>query len=191
MNIKRPVIRYFGGKYRLAPWIIENLPEHRIYVEPFGGAASVLMRKQRSYAEVYNDIDDEIVNLFRVLQSPQMSKQLTHSLQLTPFARKEFDLAWEVSPDPLERARRLIIRAYMGFGSNAHSLKAKTGFRSNSNRSGTTPAHDWANYPKEIALFCERLSGVVIENRDALKIMEQHDSPDTLFFVDPPYTHDT
>jgi hypothetical protein len=64
----RPALRYHGGKWRLAPWIIGNFPPHRTYVEPYGGAASVLLRKRRCYAEVYNDLDSEIVNVFRVLR---------------------------------------------------------------------------------------------------------------------------
>lgn len=189
---QRPVIRYFGGKWILAPWIISRFPPHKVYVEPFGGAASVLMRKPRSYAEVYNDICGDVVNLFRILQDPHSANVLERKLRLTPFARDEFDLAYEPSSDPLEQARRLIIRAYMGFGSDGHTTAvSKTGFRANSNRSGTTPAHDWANFPDCIQSFTERLKGVVIESRDAKQIMSQQDGPETLHFVDPPYVHDT
>lgn len=189
---ERPVIRYFGGKWLLAPWIIEHFPPHKVYVEPFGGAASVLMRKARSYAEVYNDLDGEIVNLFRILQCKTKAEKLERLLRLTPFARAEFDVAYRPSAIPLERARRLIIRAYMGFGSDGHNTDAgKTGFRANSNRSGTTPAHDWVNFPNQIKAFTDRLAGVVIENRDACEVMAQQDGPETLHFVDPPYVHET
>lgn len=98
----RPVLRYFGGKWILAPWIIQHLPPHRIYVEPYGGAASVLLRKPRSYVEVYNDLDSSVVNLFRVLQKPDTAKELERLLRLTPFARDEFHLAYEPTTDPID-----------------------------------------------------------------------------------------
>ena len=121
----RPVLRWHGGKWRLAPWIISHFPPHRSYVEPFGGAASVLLRKERSYGEVYNDLDDLVVNLFRVLRHPEWGGALLESLCLTPFSRIEFEQAIEPGEgDPIEAARRLIIRSFMGFGSNAHSIGA-------------------------------------------------------------------
>lgn len=185
----RPVLRWHGGKWILAPWIISHFPHHRVYVEPYGGAGSVLMRKPRSYAEVWNDLDDAVVNLFQVLRSSRATELVEH-LRLTPFARAEFDETSGPWPsDPVERARHLVIRAFMGFGSNAHGRS--TGFRANSNRSGTTPAHDWANYPDCLLAIIERVSGVVVEKRDAVRVMETHDSPKTLHYVDPPYVWGT
>jgi DNA adenine methylase len=186
----RPALRWHGGKWNLAPWVIGFFPPHRCYVEPFGGAASVLIRKPRSYAEVYNDLDGDAVNLFRVLRS-ERADELIETLRLTPFAREEFVEASTLADDPVERARRLVIRSFMGFGSNGHNIRRKTGFRANSNRSGTTPARDWLNYPAALASIVERLSGVIIENRDAAEVMAAHDSPETLHYVDPPYLPET
>lgn len=184
MTPRRPVLRWHGGKWKLSSWIISHFPEHRVYVEPFGGAASVLMRKPRSYAEVYNDLDRDVVNLFRVLRSDDADK-LVEAVRLTPFARDEFSGAYEASADPIERARRLVIRSFMGFGSNGHSKL--TGFRANSNRSGASPAHAWANYPNSLAAVVDRLTSVTIENKNAVDVMSQQDGPDTLHYVDPPY----
>lgn len=191
MSVSRPLLRWHGGKWMLAPWVIEHFPPHRVYVEPFGGAASVLLRKPRSYGEVYNDLDDDAVNLFRVLRDPEQSARLEEQLRLTPFARREHQAAYVASDDPVERARQLVILALMGFGSNGHNRARKTGFRSNSNRSGTTPAHDWKNYPEFVSEFTARLQGVVIENKPAIDLMRQHDSEETLHYVDPPYLPET
>lgn len=186
--ITRPALRWHGGKYLLAPWICDSLPPHRVYVEPFGGAASVLLRKPRSYAEVYNDLDGDVVNLFRVLRSAD-ADALVDAVALTPFAREEHELSYQMVDDAVERARRLIVRSFMGFGSNG--AQRATGFRANSNRSGTTPARDWQNYPAALPAIVERLRGVVIENRDAEQVMAAHDGPKTLHYVDPPYLPET
>ncbi len=196
MNVpSRPVLRWHGGKWRLAPWIISHFPRHRIYVEPFGGAASVLIRKPRAYGEVYNDLDDEVVTLFGVLRDEMSARRLQDLLRLTPFARAEFRAAYEPTDDPIERSRRLVVRSFMGFGSNAQASAAKghrsTGFRASSSRSGTTPAMDWLHYPDAMDALIARLSGVVIECRPAVDVMRQHDGPETLHYVDPPYVHAT
>lgn len=189
---ERPVLRYHGGKWLLAPSVIEHMPPHRVYVEPFGGAASVLMRKPRSYAEVYNDRWETVVNVFRVLRDEAQACKLQRALHLTPFARDEFfSTAHEEGDDTVERARKTIFRSFAGFGSAATNGDYATGFRANSNRSGTTPAQDWANFPAEIPAFVDRLRGVVVENRPALEVIAQHDGPQTLFFCDPPYVHAT
>lgn len=188
----RPVLRYHGGKHKLAHWITSFFPAHRIYVEPFGGAASVLMQKQRSYAEVYNDKWDTVVNVFQVLRDPRKACKLKQALILTPFARAEFMAASTTNTlGQIENARRTILRSFAGFGSASTNGDFLTGFRANSNRSGTTPAHDWVNYPTHIQAFTERLQGVVIENKPAISVIRQHDSKETLFCCDPPYPQET
>lgn len=188
--LTRPLLRWHGGKWRIAPWIIGHFPPHKTYVEPFGGAASVLLRKPRAYAEVYNDLDSEVVNLFRVLRS-EAAPALIRGVQLTPFAREEFDLAYEPSEDPVERARRLVVRSFLGFGSTGANIDMRTGFRSNAYSSNTHPAADFAGMPAALVAIVERLRGVVIEQRPALDVIRQHDGPDTLLYVDPPYLHGT
>lgn len=179
-----------GGKWRLAPWIISCFPEHRVYVEPFGGGGSVLLRKPRCYGEIYNDLDGEVVNLFRVLRDETLAARLVAQIELTPFARAELVGAYELTDEPVERARRLLVLAFQGFGCTAHA-RVPTGFRGNSNRSHTLPAGDWRNLPRGLLQIVERLRGVVIENRDAKAVMENHDGPNTLHYVDPPYVHAT
>lgn len=188
--ITRPALRYHGAKFRLAPWCMQFFPPHRIYTEAFGGAAGVLLRKQRAYAEVYNDLDGDVVNFFRVLRDPATREKLELALSLTPYARDEFDLAWEHTDEAIERARRTAIRAQMGFGS-AGATKGSTGLRTDTKRKHTTAQMDWLSYPAAIAAAGQRFAGVLIENRPAIDVLQQHDTPETLHFIDPPYVHDT
>jgi DNA adenine methylase len=132
----------------------------------------------------------DIVNVFRVLRDPVHCAYLIDQLLLTPYARDEFYAAYEPTDDPIERARRTLVRAEMGFGS-AGATKGTTGFRIDTRRKHGTAQQLWARFPDSLARVCERLSGVMIENRPALSVIEQHDAPDTLFYVDPPYVMDT
>lgn len=184
-TVCRPALRYHGGKWKIAPWIISHFPKHRIYVEPYGGAASVLLRKEKSYAEIYNDLDGEIVNFFKVVRCH--GRSLKRALMLTPFARREFIRAYSNIKDPVETARKTIIKSFMGYGSD--SIRRKSGFRCDSMRSGTTPAHDWKNYADHIEQLIERFRDVIIEDRPALEVIKNNDTPETLFYVDPPYLH--
>ena len=188
---KRTALRYYGGKWKMAKFIVSHFPKHRVYVEPFMGACNVLLRKPRSYAEVVSDLDGEIVNYFKVLRDPDLAQDLERIVRLTPFARAEFYEAFEECSGAVEIARRTLMRSLMGFGSDGVTGKYHTGFRNDTNRSGTTPAHDWRNYARAIETFNERLRGVVIENLPAVDILEQFDTKDTLFYVDPPYVADT
>lgn len=185
-KVRRPVLRYHGGKWMLAPWLIRQFPPHRIYVEPFGGAASVLMRKPRAFAEVYNDLDGEVVNVFRVLRDPASADRLTHLLRLTPWSREEFYAAYEPSDDAVERARRTIVRQFMGFGTTARR-KGRTGFRAKAYRYNQTGCQDWTNYPDALTAFTARLCGVCLEHAPALDVIRAQDGPGTLFYCDPPY----
>jgi len=187
----RPVLRYFGGKWMLAPWIIRHFPAHRIYVEPYAGAASVLLRKPRSYAEVYNDLDDEVVNLFRVLRDPELGARLIAQVGLTPFSRTEFQAAYEVVEEPVERARRLVVRSYQAHGANGVHLNRSSGFRANGLSANTSPARDWASLPGPLGAVVERLRGVTIESRPALDIIARFNAGNSLLYVDPPYVPST
>lgn len=189
-NVTRPALRYHGGKFRLAPWIMQFFPPHTCYVEPFGGAAGVLLQKPRAYAEVYNDLDSDISNFFRVVRNPEQCSQLITALALTPYARDEFDMAWEPTDNCIERARRTAVRAQMGFGS-AGATKDRTGFRIDTKRAYGTAQQLWAEYPASVSAVCQRLQGVLIENRPAIDVMQQHDGAETLHFIDPPYVHGT
>lgn len=188
--VTRPALRYHGGKWRLAPWVIEHFPPHRFYVEPFGGAASVLLRKPRSYAEVYNDLDGEIVNLFRVLRDEDQARELCRLVELTPYSRDEFEASYEMDGDLVEQARRTVTRSWMGFGSMLTG-RFGTGFRGDVRRPWKTPCQDWVDYPAALWLVAERMRGVVVENSPAVEILRKYDDPETLFYVDPPYPFST
>ena len=184
--VTRPALRYHGGKFQLANWIAGHFPPHRTYVEPFGGAASVLLRKPRSYSEVYNDLDGEVVNLFRVLRNTTQARELVRLVTLTPYARSEFELSYLADGDPVEQARRTLFRSFAGFGAAGTSGNS-TGFRNNTTRAGTTPATDWRNYPAAMAAIIDRMRGVVIEMTQALECIKKFDGAQTLHYVDPPY----
>lgn len=193
--VSRPVLRWHGGKWRLAPWIVSHFPAHQCYVEPFGGAASVLLRKNRASLDVYNDLDRSVVTLFRLLRD--QPAELIRRIELTPFSRDDFDLAQDFSlppADDVDLCIRLLIRSHMGFssaGSAGRGGHQKTGFRARGIRAGTTPPENWRRFPPILREVAERMQGVVIEQRPALDLIEMHDDPGTLFYLDPPYLPET
>lgn len=184
LRIKRPVIRYHGGKWNIAPWIISHFPKHRVYVEPYGGGASVLLRKKRSTVEIYNDLDGEIVDFFRLLRDKDKRDQLCEMVRLTSYSRREFEEAFEPATDDVDRMRRLLVRAYFGFGSHSHNADNSNGFRSSSNK---PYGKEWLGISESLCFAGDRLQGVTFENRPALDLIHSHDGPKTLFFLDPPY----
>lgn len=187
----RALLRYFGGKWAIAPWVLQHLPSHRIYVEPFGGAGSVLLRKPRSKIEVYNDLDEEIVGIFRVVQDPDLCRALMRRLRRTPYARREFEMAFQGSSNPVIRAQRAIVRAYQSFHHGSLFDSSKTTFADARHRTGSAKSHEWMRYPRSLVQVQQRLQGVVIECRAAVAVIKAQDTPQTLFFVDPPYVPST
>lgn len=172
--------------------MIGHFPEHRVYVEPFGGAAGVLTRKAPADAEVYNDLDGEIVNVFRVLRDQDLARRLAHACSLTPYAREEFELAQESSNCPVEQARRTLFRAWSSFGS-AGATRGRSGMRTFSKPDGRylNVPRAWGRVADMIPAFVERFAGVIVENRPAMDVMLQHDCSETLHYVDPPYLPET
>lgn len=169
----------------MADWIIDYFPGHTCYCEPFGGGASVLLKKPTSFIEVYNDLNGDVVNFFRVLR--ERGQELIEAIELTPYARDEYELVYEPTQDPLERARRLYIQSWMERGGYRANGK-NSGWRwMNSDARGTnTVVDDWNN-TGYLSKVVARFKKLTIENDDALKVIERYDTPETLFYCDPPY----
>lgn len=174
---------WYGGKGRIAPWIVSLLPPHVTYVEPFGGAASVLITKQPSEIEIYNDRDDRIVNFFRMLRD--QPDALQQRLRLTPYARAEYGACKEgyeaASADPLEQARMFYTLIHQGFGAKSDGFSW-----------GMTPQQleGSLNDIERLKIIAQRLRLVMIENCDWRELFPRYDSPSTCFYLDPPYVLD-
>jgi len=183
----RPALRYYGGKWNLGPWIIGHFPPHTCYVEPFGGAGSVLLQKPPAEYEYLNDADGDVINFFRVLR--EQPDDLLRLLRLTPFSRHEARAAMEPTLDPVERARRLYVRAWQSRG--AARAQWHTGWRYQVHQArGKRAAADFTD-TSQLDAVIERLRRVSIECDDAFAVLARFDSPATLFYVDPPYLAET
>lgn len=186
-TVKRSPMKYHGGKWKIAPWIISHFPPHRVYVEPYGGSAAVLLRKKPSFYEVYNDTFADVVQFFEVLRN--RPDDLARAIELTPYSRDEYDASYDYTDDPLERARRFAVRCGQGYASKG-SIK-HAGFNLGGPHGNRTPQYSaWAGMPDIVIPVAKRLKEVIIENRPAIDVILRHDSPHTLFYVDPPYLPD-
>lgn len=184
----RPPFPYYGAKGRLAGQIVDLIPQHRIYVEPFAGSAAVLFAKPGSPVEVINDLDRNVTTFFRVLRDEEAA--LTRALRFTPYARDEFAAA-DLDEDgitDLERARRFFVRTTQGH--NAAGSGGRAGW-SNGIRARHTDATATTNLVERLYLLAERLRTVVVDNRDALELIGLHDAADAVFYLDPPYLSGT
>lgn len=181
------VIKYPGSKWRAAKWIISYFPTHRSYLEPFFGSGGVFFNKPRSNIETINDLDGEVVNLFEwIRKDPEL---LAHAVRWTPYARAEYDRAFEsqyIETDSLRRAVNFYIRMMMGHG--FRTTGEKVGWKNDvCGRERAYAATYWAKTPEGIMAAAERLRGVQIENRPAVEVIRRFNSPKVLIYADPPY----
>lgn len=185
MTIPR-ILHYPGSKWSLADWIISHFPEHETYLEPFFGSGAVLFTKQRSRLETVNDINGEIVNLFRVIR--ERPDELSFAIQATPHSREEYYASYEKAEDDLERARRLVVRLWQGRGGKTSH---RTGWRSMIEMNGPLPGKEWLRFPSKIQTVSERLQGVQIECQPAVKLIKRYKRAGVLIYADPPYIMST
>jgi DNA adenine methylase len=187
-NIIKMPFKYMGGKSRLASWIISQFPRHKIYVEPFAGAAHVICRKEPSELDVYNDINDDMINLFKVLQDKKKTDKLLKLLSLTPHSRRMFNQIRDNQYLPraetcIQEAYRTMIVMKQGFSGDHINRLPSWGY--DKKRAQTCRAFELL--PESITKILYRLKQMQIESLDFRKCIEKYDSPDTLFYCDPPY----
>lgn len=149
----------------------------------------MLLRKAPSPIEVYNDLDEEVVLLFRVLRDPEKAEQLRRAVYFTPWSRHEFHACWEREEGltDVELCRRLVVRSFQAVG--AKRARSRNGWRARADRISPTGA--WRTWPDQIPHYVERLRTVLIEQKPAELLFPLYDSPQTAWFVDPPYMHAT
>lgn len=184
---------WYGGKFSHLDWLLPLLPDCHHYCEPFAGSGAVLLNREPSPVETFNDLDGEVVNFFRVLREEK--QRLIEAIGLTPFAREEFAIACEISPDlsALERARRFFVRArQVRTGLAQTATVGRWANCKNTSRAGMSGVISrWLGSVEDLPAVAERLLRVQIENRPAVNAIRLYDSPTTLFYCDPPYVHST
>lgn len=180
----KPITRYPGAKWSRAGWIIPYFPRFRTYVEPYFGSGAVFfsLPEVPEYA-VLNDKSKSVVNLFEMIRT--RGPELCAMVELTPWARDEYDASFQQTGDPLEDARRFLVRCWQAHGTR---LNGKTGWRNRGSDDGGMTYSLWNQVPERIAVVIEKLKYAEIENREALEIIERYsDDEDALMYVDPPY----
>lgn len=184
---------WYGGKYSHLDWLLPLLPPCHHYCEPYAGSAAVLLNRHPSPIETYNDLDGEVCNFFQVLRTNK--QRLTELIGLTPFSREEFSIACNLSPrlSKLERARRFYVRARQVRTGLAQTASiGRWANCKNTSRAGMSGVISrWLGGVEALPEIGERLLRVQIENRPALDVIRLYDSPETLFYCDPPYIHVT
>ncbi|WP_010501354.1 DNA adenine methylase [Paenibacillus elgii] len=181
MGVPR-ILHYPGSKWSMAEWIISHMPPHTTYMEPFLGSGAVFFNKPPSALETINDLDGDVVNLFRVIRDHP--EELAHLVQWTPYSREEYYASYEAMGDDLERARRFLVRMWQAIGGKTSD---RTGWRSAIDSEGARKTKEWAAVPEKIIAVTDRLKNVQIECQPAAKLIERYKRDDVLIYADPPY----
>lgn len=185
-------ISWYGGKGMMTAKILPLLPPHKIYVEPFGGGASILFSKPPSPIEVYNDLNAGLVNFFRVLRDPDKAARLHMLAASTPFSRQEYLEArdqWAEGPDDVRRAYRWFVAARMAFSGNFGTGWSRA--LGSSSRGMSQCASRWISATDVLGWAHARLMRVQVERLDFRRVIADYDTPETLFYLDPPYVLET
>lgn len=180
----KTVLKYPGAKNRIAKWIVNFIPEHDVYLEPFAGSLAVFFNKPRCHIETINDLHGEVVNYFKMLRDNPDS--LIDCIQLTPYSREEYDNSYihNDTDSDVERARKFCVRCWQGFGcANLYH----NGFKSGQQTVSPNPSKAWNKLPNTLKLASERLKGVQIECLDALELIRRYNTEDVFIYCDPPY----
>ncbi len=176
------ILKYPGAKWRLADWVIQHFPPHKVYCEPYFGSGGVFFNKEPSYIETINDINGDIVNLFKVIR--ERPGELAAALEFTPWSRDEYKACNEPTSDELERARRTLVRHHQSFGTTNSN---KNTWRNSQTYNSPRTAAQWSVLPEVVLQICGRLKMAQIENEDALTLIERYNDGQTLLYLDPPY----
>lgn len=176
------ILNYPGSKWGMAEWIINHMPKHEVYLEPFFGSGAVFFNKSPVKIETINDLDGRIVNLFKVIRD--YPEELARLVAFTPLSRQEYKNSYEADPDPLEDARRFLIRCWQAIGAKTSDI---TGWRSSISVNSPNNAKQWDAIPSVITEVAQRLKGAQIENQDALQLIQRYNRSNVLIYADPPY----
>jgi DNA adenine methylase len=162
------------------------MPPHVHYLEPFFGSGAVFFCKVPAKCETINDLDGNVVNLFRMIR--ERTEELATVLEMTPWARDEYLQSYEKTGDSLEDARRYLVRTWQAFGGR---IGNRTGWAHCGAIGRSSTIARWKRLPNLLAQTAERLSFAEIENRPAAELIRDYESPDVLIYADPPYMWET
>lgn len=183
-------LNYFGSKFTLLPWLLPKLKKTKSWVDVFGGSCIVTLNREPSSIETYNDINEKVVNFFRVLRDHP--EDLINQLYLTPHSRYEYENAWDMGSDSdIERARKFFVRVRQSFLATGSQKKLK-GWASATKESRcliSEKTRKWLNGIDGLSEVVERLRTLQIECRDFEWIINSYDTGNTMFYCDPPYDH--